>query len=101
MEASLTKKGFDTMLSTIPEPAFNEIWCSKKGLEKLKNLIKIPGTSVYKKIDYMSFLVTPVRVRDYIADDKLFLMKKQVMRCVGSIITESCRLVQIIEIVEK
>lgn len=98
---TLTKEGFERMMSTIPKPSFNEIWCSEKGLEKLKKYIQVPGTSIYRSIDYLSFLVTPIRVRSYIADNKLFLMKKTHTKCVGTVVTESCSLVQIIEIVEE
>ena len=100
MNGTLTREEFDKMLSTVPEPAFNEIWCSKKGLEKIKKWILVPGTSIYKKIDYLSFLVTPIRIREYIESNKLFLMKKTICKAPGTVLVERYILVQIIEILE-
>jgi len=93
MEEILTRKEFDKMLGTLPVPAFNEIWCSTNGLKKIKELILIEGSPVYKTIDYLSFIVTPIKIMEYISDDEAFLMKKVANTRFGVTVPESVMLV--------
>jgi hypothetical protein len=58
------------MNATRIEPVYDEIWCSEGGLENLRGILKSePGT--------------PVSIRSFMPDDKIYLMKHSLIKAHG------------------
>jgi hypothetical protein len=85
-DIKLTEDTFRKAESMVPQSSFNEIWCSQRGYEIFKKYILVEGTTVYLAVDYPSFIATPVKIKDFMPDNRVFLVKATKAHQPGTIV---------------